>query len=66
MKHIATLLTIFLSVPALAQQTYIQCGRLIDGKSNSVQTEMTIIVESNKIIDVSFNLSYTAYNSFKQ
>jgi imidazolonepropionase-like amidohydrolase len=52
MKHIATLLAVFLAVPALAQQTYIQCGRLIDGKSNSVQTEMTIIVESNKIIDV--------------
>jgi imidazolonepropionase-like amidohydrolase len=52
MKHIATLLAVFLAVPALAQQTYIQCGRLIDGKSNSVQTEMTIVVESNKIIDV--------------
>ena len=52
MKHIATFLAIFLAVPAFAQQTYIQCGRLIDGKSNSVQTEMTIIVESNKIIDV--------------
>ena len=52
MKHIATLLAIFLAIPALAQQTYIQCGRLIDGKSNLVQTEMTIIVESNKIIDV--------------
>ncbi len=52
MKHIATFLAIFLAVPAFAQQTYIQCGRLIDGKSNSVQTEMTIIVESNKIIDI--------------
>lgn len=52
MKHIAFLLAIFLAVPALAQQTYIQCGRLIDGKSNLVQTEMTIIVESNKIIEV--------------
>lgn len=52
MKHIAILLAIFSAVPAFAQQTYIQCGRLIDGKSNSVQTEMTIIVESNKIIDV--------------
>ncbi|MDP2415726.1 amidohydrolase family protein [Daejeonella sp.] len=52
MKHIAILLAIFLVFPAFAQQTYIQCGRLIDGKSNSVQTEMTIIVESNKIIDV--------------
>jgi imidazolonepropionase-like amidohydrolase len=52
MKHIAILLAIFLAVPTFAQQTYIQCGRLIDGKSNSVQTEMTIIIESNKIIDV--------------
>lgn len=52
MKHIAILLAIFLVFPAFAQQTYIQCGRLIDGKSNSVQTEMTIIVESNKIMDV--------------
>jgi imidazolonepropionase-like amidohydrolase len=52
MKHIVILIAIFLAVPAFAQQTYIQCGRLIDGKSNSVQTEMTIIVESNKIIDV--------------
>ncbi|MCF8451778.1 MAG: amidohydrolase family protein [Pedobacter sp.] len=52
MKHIAILIAIFLAVPAFAQQTYIQCGRLIDGKLNLVQTEMTIIVESNKIIDV--------------
>ena len=52
MKHIAILLAIFLAVPAFAQQTYIQCGRLIDGKSNLVQTEMTIIVELNKIVDV--------------
>ena len=52
MKHIAILIAIFLAVPAFAQQTYIQCGRLIDGKSNLVQTEMTIIVELNKIVDV--------------
>jgi imidazolonepropionase-like amidohydrolase len=52
MKHIAILLAIFLAVPAFAQQTYIQCGRLIDGKSNLVQNEMTIIVELNKIVDV--------------
>jgi len=52
MKYIAILLAVFLAVPAFAQQTYIQCGRLIDGKSNSVQTEMTIVLESNKIIDI--------------
>jgi len=52
MKHIVILFAIFFAVPVFAQQTYIQCGRLIDGKSNSVQTEMTIIVEANMIIDV--------------
>ncbi|WP_306551389.1 amidohydrolase family protein [Daejeonella sp.] len=52
MKYIVIILSAFFAVPVFAQQTFIQCGRLIDGKSNSVQTEMTIIVESNKIIDV--------------
>jgi len=52
MKFIAILFSAFLAVPAFAQQTFIQCGRLIDGKSSSVQTEVTIVVESNKIIDV--------------
>ncbi len=52
MKYITIILSALFAVPVLAQQTYIQCGRLIDGKSNSVQTEMTIVLESNKIIDV--------------
>ncbi|MGB4401216.1 MAG: amidohydrolase family protein [Daejeonella sp.] len=52
MKYITILLSAFFTVPVFAQQTFIQCGRLIDGKSSSVQTEMTIVVESNKIIDV--------------
>ncbi len=52
MKYITILFSAFFTVPVFAQQTFIQCGRLIDGKSSSVQTEMTIVVESNKIIDV--------------
>jgi len=52
MKFTALFFSAFLALPAFAQQTFIQCGRLIDGKSNTVQTEMTIVVESNKIIDV--------------
>jgi imidazolonepropionase-like amidohydrolase len=52
MKFTALFFSAFLAIPAFAQQTFIQCGRLIDGKSNTVQTEMTIVVESNKIIDV--------------
>lgn len=35
-----------------AQTTIIHCGRLIDGKSNNVQTQVSIIVEGNKIIAV--------------
>src|SRR6187551_78153 len=35
-----------------AQKTFIHCGNLIDGKSNDVQSQMTIIVEGNKIIEI--------------
>ena len=34
------------------QTTYIYCGELIDGVSNQVQKEMTIIVEGKKIVEV--------------
>ncbi len=37
---------------AQAQLYYMYCGGLIDGKNNKVQTEMTIIIEGNKIVDV--------------
>lgn len=45
------LLTIF-STSALAQKTYIQCGKLIDGIANKPQTEVTIIVEGNLITNI--------------
>jgi imidazolonepropionase-like amidohydrolase len=32
-----------------AQKTLIHCGNLIDGKSNDVQAQMSIVVEGNKI-----------------
>jgi imidazolonepropionase-like amidohydrolase len=37
---------------AVAQKTYIQCGRLIDGVANTAQTSVTIIVEGDKITDI--------------
>ncbi|NJN77751.1 MAG: amidohydrolase family protein [Saprospiraceae bacterium] len=37
---------------ATAQTKYLHCGKLIDGVSNEVKTEMTIVVEGNKIIRV--------------
>lgn len=38
--------------PAHAQKTFVHCGNLIDGKTNDVQVQMTIIIEGNKIIAV--------------
>lgn len=37
---------------ASAQRTLIHCGNLIDGKGNTAQSQMTIVVEGNKIIAV--------------
>lgn len=35
-----------------AQKTYLHCGTLIDGKSNEAQSQMTIVVEGNKIVAI--------------
>ncbi len=43
---------------AFAQRTLIHCGTLIDGISNSPKSQMTIIVEKNRITDV--QSGYTA------
>ena len=37
---------------AFAQKTYIQCGRLIDGTSNTAQTQVTIVIEGKIITEV--------------
>ena len=37
---------------ALAQKTFIHCGTLIDGKSNDVQSQVTLVIEGNKIMAV--------------
>jgi imidazolonepropionase-like amidohydrolase len=37
------------SLTGYAQKTYVHCGNLIDGKTNDVQPQMTIVVEGNKI-----------------
>lgn len=34
---------------AQAQKTFVHCGTLIDGKSNSAQQQMTLVIEGNKI-----------------
>jgi imidazolonepropionase-like amidohydrolase len=46
------LITTCFSYSLSAQRTVIHCGNLIDGKSNTVQAQFTIIVEGNKITAV--------------
>lgn len=52
MKSKITLLLFLLTSFTYAQRTIIHCGNLIDGKSNDVQTQITIVVEGNKITAV--------------
>src|SRR6478609_2982337 len=58
MKKWFTLLFMGACFFANAQKTYIQCGTLIDGISNSPKTNITVVVEGNKIVAVE--------NGFKQ
>lgn len=51
MKTLLPLLLI-LSNFAFAQRTLIHCGSLIDGKNKELQSQVTIVVEGNKIVSV--------------
>jgi len=52
MKKLCLILLSFFASTAFAQKTYIQCGKLIDGISNSAQTQVTIVVEGKLITDI--------------
>lgn len=52
MRRIYFLLLMFFATSAFAQKTYIQCGKLIDGTSNTAQSEVTIVVEGKVISDI--------------
>lgn len=51
-KIILCFLLIIVVVSTYAQQTILQCGKLIDPKSGKVSNKVSIIVEGNKIVDV--------------
>jgi len=51
-KLLFTACALFALLTVQAQKTYLHCGTLIDGKSNEAQSQMTIIVEGNKIIAI--------------
>jgi len=50
MKFSITVVLLLITFTVFGQRTIIHCGNLIDGKSNDVVTQMTIVVEGNKII----------------
>lgn len=53
MKYILSLMAVLcLGTAAFAQRTLIHCGSLINGKSKDIQTQVTIVVEGNKILSV--------------
>ena len=52
MKRSLLLIILLAANQCFAQKIYIQCGKLIDGNSNSAQTQMTIVVEGNQITDI--------------
>ncbi|MBX2915012.1 MAG: amidohydrolase family protein [Cyclobacteriaceae bacterium] len=51
-KFLLVLMLVGLSVTSYAQRTLIHCGSLIDGKSKTLQSQVTIVVEGNKIVSV--------------
>ena len=53
MRKVFELVFFLLAIQAAqAQRIYLHCGNLIDGKSNDVRPEMTIVIEGSKITRV--------------
>ncbi len=52
LKYFLLLAMCFSLSQAVAQRTIIHCGKLIDGVSDNVMTQMSVIVEGNKIVAV--------------
>ena len=49
MKYLSLILCSFFSISLYAQTTYLHCGKLFDSRSGKVKTEITLIVEGEKI-----------------
>jgi imidazolonepropionase-like amidohydrolase len=52
MKRLLLLVLLFVAGHTFAQKTYIQCGKLIDGTSNTELSQMTIVVDGKIITDI--------------
>lgn len=51
-KLLLSVLACSVTLMAIAQKTYIQCGRLIDGVGADARTAVTIVVAGKKIVEV--------------
>jgi imidazolonepropionase-like amidohydrolase len=61
-KIFFSLAFLFIAITLTAQKTYIWCGTLIDGISNEAKTNMTIVIEKNKIVSVEKGFSTPGAN----
>jgi imidazolonepropionase-like amidohydrolase len=52
MKKFLPLILAFVVTGSLAQRSLIHCGSLIDGKNKEMQSQVTIVVEGNKIVSI--------------
>ena len=57
MKKNLLFLFLIVSITGFAQRTLIHCGNLIDGKNKEMQSQVTIVVEGNKIMSVEKGLT---------
>jgi imidazolonepropionase-like amidohydrolase len=63
MKKVLTFVIVLLFTHgSFAQRTIIHCGNLIDGKNNTVLSQMSIVVEGNKIISIEKGLTKAKEN----
>jgi len=52
MRKLLLIFSCFATLQCTAQKTYIHCGTLIDGVSNTARSKMTLVVEGKKITGV--------------
>ena len=50
--HIALLILFALKFTASAQKMYVQCGRLIDVTTGTVQSQVTVVIDGKKFLEV--------------
>jgi len=51
-RNLLLFLLLSVAVTTQAQRTLIHCGNLINGKTKEIQTQVTVVVEGNKILSV--------------